>query len=933
MTMNKTILSLSGQWKVKLIHNHGDSIGQPEEAAAIPGTLEENKIGHQNTQSSSGGLMRTYIYDGVAVYERAVNIPEEWAGKKIRLFLERTRIASVYVDGQFYGSDNTLSTSQVFDVSEAMTPGEHIISIEVDNASEIMSWSTVKNSHAASNSTQTNWNGILGRIELQCLDSVFMEDVKVFPDIVNKAVKISVLLEKWLDKEAKGKIRVGAKSFNSDKSYSVQPEIYDIHLESAENSKRFEFIYNLGDEVQLWDEFNPALYQLTLQLHTTINGEEATQEKTVDFGMRIFGTRGSQFTINDRVTFLRGKHDACLFPLTAYAPMDVESWVKIFKIAKAYGINHYRFHSCCPPDAAFTAADLTGIYMQPELPIWSGTAFQNEEEWAYYQREALKIIHEFGNHPSFVMFAWGNELAGSMERMLELIGLSKDLDPRRLYSHGSNNFLSSIFIPEGVDYWCTMWTEGQWDFRKPGYGGKWVRGSFAHHTRGHINNEQPSTLHNYSESIEGVPMPIIGHEVGQYQVHPNFKGLDKYTGVLKPRNFEIFRENLKNKGLLHQVEAFFEASGALAVLCYREEIEAALRTEGFGGFQLLDLQDFPGQGTALVGILDSFMESKGLIEPQNWRAFCSETVPLLKMSKYVWTSDEVFAAEIAVANYGPKDIKRPVSWRMSNQLGESLACGRLDSQLVQGEVTEVGRIELDLGSISEAQKLTVYIEIEGTAYRNEYSLWVYPANVDREGAGDVKICTDSSEAVQYAEQGFKVLLMPREADMNNSVEGAFIPDFWCYSMFKKYSPPGTLGILCNPEHPALNEFPTESHSNWQWWNIAKQAKPIILDRIAEEVEPLVQVIDNIHRQHKLGLIIEGRLGAGQIVICASNLAELQDKPEAKQLLHSLLSYMQSEQFNPSWACTKEDIRLLLGDDIATENNPQMNPDDVTDFYG
>ena len=104
--------------------------------------------------------------------------------------------------------------------------------------------------------------------------------------------------------------------------------------------------------------------------------------------------------------------------------------------------------------------------------------------------------------------------------------------------------------------------------------------------------------------------------------------------------------------MLDQAHDFFKASGALAVVCYREDIEAALRTPEFGGFQLLDIQDFPGQGTALVGILNVFMENKGMIEPEQWRGFCSETVPLFRMEKYVWTNDETLTGKVQIAHYG-----------------------------------------------------------------------------------------------------------------------------------------------------------------------------------------------------------------------------------------------------------------------------------------
>ena len=126
-----------------------------------------------------------------------------------------------------------------------------------------------------------------------------------------------------------------------------------------------------------------------------------------------------------------------------------------------------------------------------------------------------------------------------------------------------------------------------------------------------------------------------------------------------------------------QAHDFFWASGKLAVLLYREEIEMALRTPELAGFQLLDLQDFPGQGTALVGLLNAFMESKGLITPEAFRQFNNDVVVQLLMDKYVWTTDETYTADVQLVNYSPKAItgKRLV-WSPSHADGGGSGCYR-----------------------------------------------------------------------------------------------------------------------------------------------------------------------------------------------------------------------------------------------------------------
>jgi hypothetical protein len=427
--------------------------------------------------------------------------------------------------------------------------------------------------------------------------------------------------------------------------------------------------------------------------------------------------------------------------------------------------------------------------------------------------------------------------------------------------------------------------------------------------KGHIENRLPSTMVDFSASIAGVPVPAIGHEAGQFQVYPDYREIPQYTGVTRARNLEIFRERLEEAGMLDQAHDFLRASGALSVICYREDIEAALRTPGLAGFQLLDLQDFPGQGTALVGMLNVFMESKGLIEPGEWRRFCCETVPLLRMKKYTWITDETFLGRVQVAHYGPADLPDArVTWTVRGRDGQDLAGGVFDTMTIkQGTVFEVDMFSLPLGAIAAPQNLTITIAIEGTEYRNRYPIWVYPPKVDNSTPNNVMI-TDSFAAAgtqTHLASGGNVLLLPKLDQLPHSVEGGFQSDFWS-PMFAAAAkrrgvkmPPGTLGILCDPDTPALVEFPTEFHSNWQWWHLVKNSRPIILDDTPADYRPIVQVIDNFARNHKLGLIAETKAGNGKMLICAIDLLGHQDQPEARQLLHSLLQYVDSPAFAPS----------------------------------
>ena len=544
-----------------------------------------------------------------------------------------------------------------------MTPGEHALTILVDNAK----LPPVGPAHAVDERTQTNWNGIVGSIELRATDPVWLEDIQVYPAAMKRLAVVRATIGNITGKAALGTITMQCGSFNVATPSIFQAQSFKVNAPVRQNS--VEFMYAPGGDVPLWDEFRPAMLRLKLKLEATVEGKPYGDERTINFGLRDFIRDRNRLLINGHPVFLRGKLDCCFFPLTGYPPMNKAGWRRILSIARSYGINHYRFHSWCPPEAAFEAADELGMYLQIELPN-KRSAFDAPESreaakhnidyldvdrsqkdkslYEYAAREGELIFRAFGNHPSFVMFTLGNEL-GRNAGMFKLVSRFRTLDPRRLYAQGSNNMHWNPSLVQGDDFWVTCKTGNSLP----------VRGSFSvlDFRTPHIETRPPSTMVDYRDSIAGIPVPVVAHEVGEYEVSPDFREIPKYTGVLKARNLEAFRRRLEAAGMLDQAQDFVRASGELAVICYREDIEAALRTPELGGFQLLDLQDFPGQGTALVGILNVFMESKGLIAPEAWCRFCCETVPLVRVKKYTWTTAEVFSGQVQVAHYGPADLR------------------------------------------------------------------------------------------------------------------------------------------------------------------------------------------------------------------------------------------------------------------------------------
>ena len=898
-------IDLSGQWQFSI---DSMNIGIQEnwfltdlmDVIDLPGTMDLNQKGFLNHDTTTLHLNRLYYYEGSAWYRKKINIRKEFQNNNIHLIMERTKSSKVWIDEYYVGESHILQSPQYYDVSEYLKPGEHTITIRIDNDLKLTPFGNV---HIYTDETQTNWNGIIGNFLLEMSPKTYISDLQVYPDIKSRKIQVQLGIT------------------NSMRIDTINIELQIIRtldgkksmLRSIQQTALCDSIiileYSLGDDMALWDDYQQPLYQLT----AIISNEALKDFKTAPFGMRKFSAEGRQLAINGRTTFLRGKNDACVFPLTGHPPMNTEGWKRVFKIAQTYGINHYRFHSYCPPEAAFEAADQVGIFLQPELPFWGG--LKSDTVATMLKDEGSAMLKSYANHPSFVMFGAGNEIWSGHDRVEKIIKALKEEDNRPLYTMGANPNIG--YVGPG------NYSEFHIAARTP-----FAQDTIITHTRlthafadsrdgGILNTQTPSTMVNFDYSVSQIKVPLLSHEIGQYQIYPNYKEIEKYTGVVRALNLEIFRDRLDKAGMLDQNLNFQKASGAWSALCYKAEIEAALRTKDFAGFQLLDLQDYPGQGTALVGILDAFMDSKNVISPEEWRQSCNDVVLLLEFPKYCWQSTENFQAKLEVANYSNKIINDDIKWEIINQHRKIVKTGSFSNlRIPNGELLEIGEIKAAFDSIIEAEKLTINLVFKQASYSNSYPVWVYPVSekeVDHEGITITEKIDD--EVIVKLQNGEKVLLFPTaESVKNKSVEGLFPPDFWNYGMFKGISErvkkpfsPGTLGILTNPEHPIFNYFHTDFHTNWQWWSIIKASRALNLNGTAHHYRPIVQIIDNLERNNKLGLIFEFAVGNGKLLICMARLNDIADKPEAYQLYRSIINYIKSNDFTPKYSVN---IKLL-----------------------
>lgn len=887
-------MNLSGQWQFAL-----DSLnkGEAEEwfnnelplQIKLPGTTDEAKFGEMhipgtplyNGDSEIWRLARKYRYIGLAWYQKTVELPEDWDGKNVSLFLERCMWQTkVWINGKYAGENHSLCAPHIFGISDFLMPGKNTISLCIDNSPYVHlgSWS-----HGYTPGIQTIWNGAVGNIQLIAKDKVFLNDVRIYPSFRNQTLTVKGKLISTEKKNAKGKV----KFIISDKN-NTEVIVSEDAFTLQNDTFSFQTAIELNNQIKPWDEFQPDLYSVEVKSEF---GNSIDSEKII-FGLRDIETKDGRFVVNGNKIFMRGEHEAGSFPLTGYASMQKEEWLGIFKIGKEHGLNHWRFHSWCPPKAAFEAADEVGIYLQPELTLfsqdWEGTLVGTDKARDEFLFEELKrLLDTYGNHPSFVLMCMGNELRGDHKVLEKWVAWGKAYDSRHLYSGSANLEAMKLYEKlEGDDF-------------QVAHAGRYNGKRVARRMFNYFSSEIPNTKKDYSHTLQAPynQWPIISHEVGQWTVYPDFSEIENYKGVLASRNIEVFQSRLQQKGMLEQANDFLMASGKLSALLYREEMERLLRTPGMGGYQLLDLRDYQAQGSAMIGMLNAFWESKGFISADEFRQSNNAVTLLLKMPKRIWLNNETYNAELVVPNYGAAELSNlKIEWEVLAD-GIELFSGELKKAGVeQGEVVSIGDVSFDLNSIEKATKLVVHLAALELDIENNYDVWVYPATLPDENDSKIIVATEAtSKLLKKIERGASVLLVPRNGYDKERTQ--FTTPFWSTILFNYQVK--TMGVLCEPEHAVFSDFPTDYHSNWQWWDLTKDAYSVRLNQTEKGYEPLLQVIDHPERNDKLGAIVETRIGKGKLLVSTFDiLSDLDERPVARQLKYSILNYMKSSEFNP-----------------------------------
>jgi len=807
-------------------------------------------------------------YLGAAWYQRDIVIPPLWAGMRVSLFLEHPHWETrVWLDETPHPADHGLSAPHVLDFG-ILAVGTHQLTIRVDNrriVSDPVNNGHFDDSHSVSDALGAAWNGIVGSIELRATTPVWIDDAQVFPDVASRTARLRVRIGSAAGRPGVGQLSAGGVS---------------VPVSWQASGGQMEFVVPLGSGARTWDEFHPELQRLDLRL----SGDGAKDSRALVFGLREISHRGSELLLNGRPINLRLTHFGGDFPLTGYPATDVDSWRRIVRVCRDYGLNGIRFHSWCPPEAAFVAADEMGFYLQPECGMWAplspGGPFA-----ALLEEETARMLAAFGNHPSFILLSPSNEPSGHYQQVTPRWAAQwHERDGRRLYSAGTG--WSDPAQVEGGAQYATLVR---------------YQGAELRNTSGWFGGD-------YRRAVAGVGIPILAHEVGQWCAYPDFNVMRAFTGYLRPGNYGIFSEIARRQGVFDDDARFAEASGRFQVQCYKEEIEANLRTPGLAGYQLLDLHDYLGQGTALIGVVDAFWQPKSYVKAAEFRRFNGPTVPLARLSHRTFANSEHLVTEVEIYHYGARPLPgaRPY-WSIVDASGRTVAAGDWAARDIPiGKNIPLGRLDVDLQALPAPKAYRLVVGLRRTDVENDWNFWVYPADGPRPGPSNVLVTRNWPDARAALSQGGRVLFVPAATDLDPSRCPPMkrVPVFWNIQMTVR--PPrnpaarfdAMLGLLCAAEHPALAEFPTGSSCDWQWTPLIDNVRSVNLDGAPKGLKPIVAAIDDWNRDWRLGVIFECRVGRGRLLVSAVDVTAPDASAGLRQLRRSLLDYAASERFQP-----------------------------------
>lgn len=347
---------------------------------------------------AEGGAPNGFFGAGMGVYEKELEIPAEWAGKRLVLDLDGAYMnTEISVDRELVALHPYGYTPFLADLTERLTPGTHTLQIKVQSRQPSTRWYSGGGLYRGVSLWVGEKTGILPW-------DVFVSTPEVSPERALVRAEISVSTAACRPEDAEITVRALSPAGKTVGEGRIQTRVYPG--EKAKAPVCLEIM-----NPSLWSPDTPALY--TLQVSVAVEGQEDEQTE-VSFGIRKFeadAVRGLR--LNGKPMKLKGgciHHDHGFLGSAAW-PRAEERKIQILKAA---GYNAVRISHYPPSLAMLEVCDRVGMILLDEaFDCWRFGKVPMDyhlyfEDW--WERDVSYMVLRDRNHPCVFSYSIGNEI-------------------------------------------------------------------------------------------------------------------------------------------------------------------------------------------------------------------------------------------------------------------------------------------------------------------------------------------------------------------------------------------------------------------------------------------------------------------------------------------------------------------------------------------
>lgn len=878
------ILSLRGEWDFvtdpQLMGRHqmgkGPGWNEPDWSGArkidVPGCWEAQGVGEPGMSRDWGlpfdCLPRplNHVYMGTARYRRTVNIPANWAGKRVWLKVGGVRTEAWFWVNQLRVAHlNTYCGSYKYDITDLVQAGK---------TAEIVA--TVRNdtpSRKGCIAAFHRFGGFYRDIELEATPNTRLDDVWVRGDVDKKTALAHVSIRRdGSDVLANPTLGIVVQTLDGQAAGTYRQP---VTLDADGNA-------DVVCEIPLnvfrpWTPETPHLY---LAKVTLFSGETAIHGWTERFGVRKLEVRGNRFYLNGAPYFLRGFGDDYIYPLTLISPPDRETHLKHLTTARKAGFNYVRHHTHCEIPEFFEAADEAGILIQAELPYYHDIT---PEGFPFDPlRDIKELYRHYRRHVSFATYSTGNEghLGSPLDR--EIYRWAKQTDPDRIFQHQDGGCNTS----ENADF-----------FTPNGYG-----------LASSINPWAPGTF-------DAVKVPFIAHEYLNLGIKMDPRLAPRFTGAIpSPRSLQSYEESLATAGLDRAWgDACLNAAHALQGYYQKQGLEQARldpACDGYSYWTIVDVMVHQEGTYTGQGFLNAFWEEKpgGLTLSQFYR-INGPTALLAKRepAQPIAVSGDSCKVTLSISHFDAKSLTQAkVSWKLKTAT-DTLAAGTLPLlDALPGDVKELGVCTFVVPDLRKPVQAVFEVKLDGTDVTNSWDFWFFPKRAEKRGDG-IAATKDVFEVLSKRYPGIA------KAGTAEAKTAQIVIGSWDHPDLIEANQRGKRGIMIGPadgepnvklgwwwlgdqvgtafaHHPVFGDFPHDGNLSPLWFRLIKRGLPLPIDPKYGELTHFA--VGEGQKQY-FTYICEKTGQDGQRLLMTHGVDLLADTPEGVYLLDMMIDHVRS----------------------------------------